>query len=103
MAVFAMVFGYAVRVLPFVLSNAWVAADNPYWHFLGLSFSPLRRGATCGVRTLNTLDRILALMGASSLDLGGSLVPLSWVSENSNGSFHHGFWLCRARVAIDSK
>ena len=40
MAVFAMVFGYAVCVLPFVLNNAWVAADNPYWHFLGLSFSP---------------------------------------------------------------
>ena len=86
-----MVFGYAVCVLPFVLNNAWVAADNPYWHFLGLSFSPLRRGGTCAERTLNTLDRIWALMGASGLDFGGSLVPPGWVLENSSGSFRHGF------------
>ena len=79
MAVFAMVFGYALRVLPLIVNNAWVATENPYWHFLGLSFSPLRRGATCAVRTLNTLDRIWALMGASGLDFGGSLVPPGWV------------------------
>ena len=102
MAVFAMVFGYAVCVLPFVLNNAWVAADNPYWHFLGLSFSPLRRGGTCAERTLNTLDRIWALMGASGLDFGGSLLPRAPVLENSSGSFRHVFWPCLWRVATDS-
>ena len=40
MAVFAMVFGYAFCVLPLIVNNAWIAAENPYWHFLGLSFSP---------------------------------------------------------------
>ena len=102
MAVFTMVFGYAVCVLPLILNNAWAAADNPYWHFLGLSFSPLRRGATCGVRTLNTLDRIWALMGASGLDFGGSLLPPASVLANSSGSFRHVFWPCLWRVATDS-
>ena len=67
-----------------------------FWTLPDVSWTPL-------ARFLNTLGRIWALMGASSLDLGGSLVALSWVSENSNGSFHHGFWLCRLCVAIDCK
>ena len=54
-----------------------------FWALLGVSWTPV-------ARFLDTLGRIWALMGASSLDLGGLLVPLSWVSENSNGSFHHG-------------
>ena len=40
MAVFAMVFGHAFGVSPLIVNNAWIAAENPYWHFLGLSFSP---------------------------------------------------------------
>ena len=40
MAVFAMVFGNAFGVSPLIVNNAWIAAENPYWHFLGLSFSP---------------------------------------------------------------
>ena len=71
MAVFAMVFGYAFCVLPLIVNNARVAAENLYWYFLGLSFSPLWHGATCAVRTLNTLDRIWALMGASASILEG--------------------------------
>jgi len=39
-AIFAMVFGHAFRVSPLVLHNASIAKGNPYWHFLGLSFSP---------------------------------------------------------------
>ena len=40
MAVFAMVFGHAFGVSPLIVNNAWIAAENSYWHFLGLSFSP---------------------------------------------------------------
>ena len=38
-AIFAMVFGHAFRVSPLILHNASIAKGNPYWHFLGLSFS----------------------------------------------------------------
>ena len=67
-----------------------------FWKHLDVSWTPF-------ARFLNTLGRIWALMGASSLDLGGSLVPPGWVLESSNGSFRHGFWSCLWRVAIDCK
>ena len=67
-----------------------------FWALLGVSWTPV-------ARFLDTLGRIWALMGASSLDLGGSLVPPAWVLESSNGSFRHGFWSCLWRVAIDCK
>ena len=67
-----------------------------FWALPCVSWAPF-------ARFLNTLGRIWAPMGASSLDLGGSLVPPAWVLESSNGSFRHGFWSCLWRVAIDCK
>ena len=67
-----------------------------FWALLGVSWTPV-------ARFLDTLGRIWALMGASSLDLGGSLVPPAWVLESSNGSFRHDFWPRLWRVASDSK
>ena len=67
-----------------------------FWALPGVSGAPF-------ASFLNTLGRIWTLMGASSLDLVGSLVPLTWVLENSKSSFRHGFWLCLWRVAIDCK
>ena len=66
-----------------------------FWMLLGVSWAPF-------ARFLNALGRIWALMGASGLDFGGSLVPPGWVLESSSGSFRHGFWPCLLRVAADS-
>ena len=59
---------------------------SSFWPLLGVS------GAPCP-SFLNALGRIWALMGASGLDFGGSLVPPGWMLESSSGSFRHGFWL----------
>ena len=61
MAIFTMVFGYAVRVLPLIPNNAWVAADDPYWHFLGLSFSPC--GAAARVLCAHGIRAKLVIQG----------------------------------------
>ena len=66
-----------------------------FWTLLGVPWAPF-------ASFLNTLGRLWALMGASGLDFGGSLVPPGWVVESSSGSFRHGFWPCLLRVAIDS-
>ena len=66
-----------------------------FWMLLGFSWAP-------SARFLNALGRIWALMGASGLDFGGSLVPPGWVLESSSGSFRHGFWPCLLRIADDS-
>ena len=66
-----------------------------FWKHLDVSWTPF-------ARFLNTLGRIWALMGASGLDFGGSLVPPGWVLENSGGNFRHGFQQCLWRVATDS-
>ena len=68
---------------------------SSFWPLLGVS------GAPCP-SFLNALGRIWALMGASGLDFGGSLVSPGWVLESSSGSFRHGFWPCLRRVAADS-
>ena len=66
-----------------------------FWRHLDVSWTPF-------ARFLNTLGRLWALMGASGLDFGGSLVPPGWVLESSSGSFRHGFWPRLLRVAADS-
>ena len=68
---------------------------SSFWTLWGVSWAPF-------ARFLNTLGRIWALMGASGLDFGGSLVPLGWVLESSSGNFRHGFWPCLSRVATGS-
>ena len=65
------------------------------WTLLGVSWAPF-------ASFMNTLGRLRALVGASGLDFGGSLVPPGWVLESSSGSFRHGFWPCLLRVATDS-
>ena len=65
------------------------------WTLLGVSWAPF-------ASFMNTLGRIWALMGASGLDFGGSLVPPVWVLESSSCSFRHGFGQFLWRVAIDS-
>ena len=63
MAVFAMVFGHAFGVSPLIVNNAWIAAENPYWHFLGLSFSPcgvaVRALCAHGIAVFAQLGRLL--------------------------------------------
>ena len=59
---------------------------NSFWPLLDVSGAPFPS-------FLNALGRIWALMGASGLDFGGSLVPPGWMLESSSGSFRHGFWL----------
>ena len=66
-----------------------------FWTLLGVSWASF-------ASFLNALGRIWALMGASGLEFGGSLVPPGWVLESSSGSFRHGFWPCLLRVAADS-
>ena len=66
-----------------------------FWTLLGVPWAPF-------ASFLNTLGRLWALMGASGLDFGGSLVPPGWVLESSSGSFRHGFWPCLSRVATGS-
>ena len=66
-----------------------------FWGHLDVSW-------TSFARFLNTLGRIWALMGASGLDFGGSLVPPGWVLESPSGSFRHGFWPCFLHVATDA-
>ena len=65
------------------------------WTLLGMSWAPF-------ASFMNTLGRLRALVGASGLDFGESLVPPGWVLESSSGSFRHGFWPCLWRVAMDS-
>ena len=65
------------------------------WTLLGVSWAPF-------ANFMNTLGRLWALVGASGLDFGGSLVPPGWVLESSSGSFRHGFRPCLLRVATDS-
>ena len=65
------------------------------WTLLGVSWAPF-------ASFMNTLGRLRALVGASGLDFGGSLVPPGWVLESSSGSFRHGFWPCLLCVATDS-
>ena len=90
----------------------WTPLARFSWAFV----FPLRRGGTCPARTWNCtfcatsaplVDPVLPVASrfgtGTNLDLGRSLVPLTWVLESSNGSFRHGFWLCRVRVAIRSK
>ena len=67
---------------------------SSFWTLLGVSWAPF-------ARFLNTLGRIWALMGASGLDFGGSLLPPASVLANSSGSFRHVFWPCLWRVATD--
>ena len=57
---------------------------NSFWPLLGVSGSPFPS-------FLNALGRIWALMGASSLDSGGSSVPPGWVLESFGNSFRYGF------------
>ena len=61
MAVFAMVFGHAFGVSPLIVNNAWIAAENPYWHFLGLSFSPC--GAAVRALCANEEIAVFAQLG----------------------------------------
>ena len=65
------------------------------WTLLGVSWAPF-------ASFLNTLGRLRALVGASGLDFGGSLVPPGWVTESSSGSFRHDFWPRLVCVATDS-
>ena len=66
-----------------------------FWTLLGVSWAFF-------ASFMNTLGRLRALVGASGLDFGGSLVPPDWVLESSIGSFRHCFWPCLSRVATDS-
>ena len=65
------------------------------WTLLGVSWAPF-------ASFMDALGCLRALVGASSLDFGGSLVSPGWVLENSIGSFRHCFWPCLSRVATDS-
>ena len=52
------------------------------WTLLGVSWAPF-------ASFMDALGCLRALVGASSLDFGGSLVPPGWVLEGSIGSFRH--------------
>ena len=85
--------------VPLACPGRVLAALGPllgsFWRLLDVSWALF-------ARFLTTLGRIWALMGASGLDFGGSLVPPGWVLESSIGSFRHCFWPCLSRVATDS-
>ena len=71
MAVFALVFDHAFGVSPLIVNNAWIAAENPYWHFLGLSFSPFGAAVRAlwahGIAVFAQLGRLLWTLCASCL------------------------------------